>query len=53
MSHHYIYLRKKQRMRIFQNKVLMRTSPMEEEVKVDEENYTATTLMICILQQIN
>jgi len=53
MSCQYITLRKKQRMRMFQNKVLMRTSPMVEEVTVDGENYTVTNLIICTLHQIH
>lgn len=40
-------------MRMFQNKVLMRTSPMEEEVTVDGENYMVTNLIICTLHQIH
>jgi len=53
MSCQYITLRKKQRMRRFKKKVLMRTTPMEEEVTVDGENYTVTNLIICTLHQIH
>jgi len=53
MNCHYIILRKKQRMRMFLNKVLTRTSPIEEEVTVDGENYTVTNLIICTLHQIH
>jgi len=52
MSCHYVILRKKQRMRMFRNKVLMRTSPMDE-VTVDGENYRLRNLIICTFHQIH